>query len=1194
MIPAEEVSVRRSAISFAAVIVAFMSALTTSARSPQTRQLTFEDRVLAQEAIERVYYSHQIGATKPFDEAVPREVIEKKVRMYLKQSVALEKYWNTPITGETLLREFERMKGETRMPARLRELFATLDNDPVLILECLARPALVDRLTRNFFAFDERIHGEARKEAQTLRRQLVSGVIDPHADDPRRTVSEITRDSTSRSDASPEADELEREGPGFAIRQSLPSEEFDRWAETLPGKPGDIGAVVEERDGYSIWVVLEREKNRILAVSLRIGKQTWEDWWGAAEAEIHETDLAAVTNDGDHLLTPDAISSGLWGDSDASQVLPCVPDEKWNTRPMAALPSQRGRHTAVWTGTLMVVWGGYSGIGWLGPGGRYDPATDTWTPTATTGAPSARDKLTAVWTGSVMIVWGGSNDSTGGRYNPALDTWMPTSLVNAPVPRTWHTAVWTGSVMVVWGGQVGGPMTNSGGRYNPETDTWSPTSMVNSPFAREYHTAIWTGSRMVVWGGHNGVATNTGGRYDPATDTWSTTSTTGAPPARMWHTAVWTGTRMVVWGGSNTLLLDTGGRYDPASDTWTTVSTTGAPHARSQHTAVWMGSLMVVWGGRGPSSTPAYTGGRYDPVADVWTPTSTTNGPLARWYHTAISAGNHMIVWGGSASSDGNTLMQATGGRYDPATDTWTPTSTADAPSARIYHTAVWTGSLMIVWGGLGLQQLPYLNTGSRYDPVTNSWAPTSITGAPSARYDHTAVWTGDLMVVWGGVDGNALLAIGGRYNPAADTWTQISTVDAPAGRIDHSAIWTGNLMVVWGGTGDGDIRLNTGGRYDPTADFWTPTSMTNVPSARRFHSGVWTGSLFVIWGGEQWTGYTETGARYEPSTDTWTPTSTASAPSARTSHSAIWDGTRMIVWGGYSGTLRLNTGGRYDPSSDTWTETTTANAPSARNSHTAIWNGTRMVVWGGYNGSLQLNTGGMYEPITNVWTPTSLINAPTGRYAHTAVSAGSSMIVWGGYLANSYVNTGGWFGLEDNDNDGDGFGECIDDCDDTRASVFPGAPQICDGLNNDCSAPGWPSLAGTNDSDDDGDLVSKCSGDCDDADAQAWLTPGEARNLIMQVDGVTLSWTAPAVPGASSISYDTLRSGSASDFDGSATCLESNDGADTLASDALAPVPGEVLYYLVRVRNTCPGSVGIGAVGTNSAGVPRAGRPCP
>jgi hypothetical protein len=73
-----------------------------------------------------------------------------------------------------------------------------------------------------------------------------------------------------------------------------------------------------------------------------------------------------------------------------------------------------------------------------------------------------------------------------------------------------------------------------------------------------------------------------------------------------------------------------------------------------------------------------------------------------------------MLVWGGYDDSG----LNLTGGRYDPATDTWAATSTVNAPSARIYHTAVWTGTEMIVWGGslaLFEPRLTYFNTGGRY-----------------------------------------------------------------------------------------------------------------------------------------------------------------------------------------------------------------------------------------------------------------------------------------------------------------------------------------------------------------------------------------------------------------------------------------------------------------------------------------------
>ena len=54
----------------------------TVAGDPAPRTLTFEDRVKAQETVERGYYSHQIGATKSFEQAVPRAVAEGKVRKY--------------------------------------------------------------------------------------------------------------------------------------------------------------------------------------------------------------------------------------------------------------------------------------------------------------------------------------------------------------------------------------------------------------------------------------------------------------------------------------------------------------------------------------------------------------------------------------------------------------------------------------------------------------------------------------------------------------------------------------------------------------------------------------------------------------------------------------------------------------------------------------------------------------------------------------------------------------------------------------------------------------------------------------------------------------------------------------------------------------------------------------------------------
>jgi len=351
-------------------------------------------------------------------------------------------------------------------------------------------------------------------------------------------------------------------------------------------------------------------------------------------------------------------------------------------------------------------------------------------------------------------------------------------------------------------------------------------------------------------------------------------------------------------------------------------------------------------------------------------------------------------------------ISSPSGGCID---DTWTPTTVTNAPTARNGHTAVWTGSEMIVWGGYNGS---YLNTGRRYDPSTDSWTVTSTINAPAARYIHTAVWSGSEMIVWGGIgSGSPALNSGGRYNPATDNWAATSTINVPIARFGHTAVWTSSEMIVWGGQDSGFNPTNTGGRYNSTTDSWTATSTTNAPSARHGNTAVWTGSEMIVWGGVDASNRVNTGGKYNPGTDSWTPTSTTNAPSARFLHTAVWTNGQMIVWGGNQfAAIDLNTGGTYTPDTDSWTATSTTNAPSARNSHTAVWIGSEMIVWGGaaVNGPIYFNTGGKYSPGADGWTATSITNAPVGRDVHTAVWTGSEMIVWGGYDGSNRLNTGG------------------------------------------------------------------------------------------------------------------------------------------------------------------------------------------
>jgi len=506
--------------------------LSTAAKPVQHRTiLTLADRVAYQRAIEEVYWRHRIWPKerpdpKPsLDQVMPPVQLEKKVEEYLRNSEALEDYWKEPLSAEQLQAEMERMAQHTKQPEVLRELFAALGNDPFVIAECLARPALSERLVMS-------LHGT----------QIKAGVSRP----------------------------------------------------------------------------------KVMA---------------AATANYA---LAAISG----------------------EVTGCT-DDTWTATSITNAPSGRIHHTAVWTGSEMIIWGGTDAISFFDTGGRYNPSTDSWTATSITNAPSGRESHTAVWSGSEVIVWGGFGtfgySNTGGRYNPSTDTWAATSTTNAPSGRYNHTAVWSGSEMIVWGGFSTSGYTTTGGRYNPSTNTWATTSTTNAPSGRWFHTDVWSGSEMIVWGGFDGSNNlTTGGRYNPSTNTWAATSTTNAPTGRFSHTAVWSGNEMIVWGGYNlSSYFNTGGRYNPNTDSWTATTIANAAVARYNHTAVWRNSEMIIWGGSDGSNV-LNTGGRYSPGADSWTAASTTNAPSGREVHTAVWTGSEMIIWGGT---DGLNYFN-TGGRY--------------------------------------------------------------------------------------------------------------------------------------------------------------------------------------------------------------------------------------------------------------------------------------------------------------------------------------------------------------------------------------------------------------------------------------------------------------------------------------------------------------------------------------------------
>jgi hypothetical protein len=341
---------------------------------------------------------------------------------------------------------------------------------------------------------------------------------------------------------------------------------------------------------------------------------------------------------------------------------------------------------------------------------------------------------------------------------------MTMSTEGAPEARGGHVAFWTGAEMVVWGGFRDGVVADDsivfadGGRYRPDEDRWAPMSTAGAPSVRAGFSATWAGTKLFVWGGEVPAggegeevrpAFGDGALYDPLTDTWSPIAAEGAPDARFLAHAVWTGHEVLVWGGVvtnadfDTVPQTSGAAYDVDREVWRPMSSDGAPVVdRPWPAAAWTGHELLVFDFL---DSPQRGGGRYDPAADAWSPINPAGAP------EQPPCG---VVWTGTQVI---AVHRDSGlSTYDPTTDEWQNTPTAES----LCGVPVWADDRILSWA-------PLWGPAYQMNPASLAVSPMTETGQPTARGSHSAVWTGTEMIVWGGEeDGGTFTNTGARYTP--------------------------------------------------------------------------------------------------------------------------------------------------------------------------------------------------------------------------------------------------------------------------------------------------------------------------------------------------------------------------------------------------------------------------------------------
>lgn len=330
-------------------------------------------------------------------------------------------------------------------------------------------------------------------------------------------------------------------------------------------------------------------------------------------------------------------------------------------------------------------------------------------------------------------------------------------------------------------------------------------------------TAVWIGTGLFVFDGGSYASTHRGAIWDRATHTWKSISVASAPQSLAGFGLAWTGSRVVLWGGRTTAgtvtNVSSGWLYDPVADSWSAMTASSPPAARELPFMQWNGSRVIVYGGSDETvASPSYyrtDGGIWDPVANTWTaiPGVSSSTPLpdrpgtgATWTATGLFVAGR---WGAG-----------TAGYFDhwvPSASAWPSACSFPLPTVgNQYGSLVWTGSEAIWWGGLANSgPTAYVDTyyGVGFRAAPGSCTTTSIptaTNAPSPRAKHTAVWTGSRMIVFGGKNASSTFGDGASYDPVSSTWSSLIS-GTPGARAGHAAWWTGSEMVIWGGGGGTD-----------------------------------------------------------------------------------------------------------------------------------------------------------------------------------------------------------------------------------------------------------------------------------------------------------------------------------------------------------------------------------------------------
>jgi hypothetical protein len=378
------------------------------------------------------------------------------------------------------------------------------------------------------------------------------------------------------------------------------------------------------------------------------------------------------------------------------------------------------------------------------------------------------------------------------------------------------------------------------------TGVWIATGSMASPRDGREPTAVrLLDGRVLV------VSGQTAEVYDPKSGTWSATGSTAKPQSCFPATLLRNGKVLVgVVDDPDADNVTAGAEvYDPASGTWTATERMLIRSDCSLSATLLLDGQVLVTGREGSQL--------YDPESGTWAATgrmiTPPNGFLGRRFGAAVLLpdGRVLVAGGGTDNQRFDTAEL-----YDPATGSWTATSSMDTARDVIAATLLADGTVLVV----GYPSYSPPTSAEVYDPATGTWTPTGDMARPDGRYLSATLLSDGMVLAGDPRSGQAEL-----YDPNTQSWTITGTMLRPHDRVAATLLVDGTVLVAGGAecaqgdcvaTGSAELYVPAGvsppaglpAAPDPTpTPVPTPSPTPVPPQAGPVPPGAWSWKVTVI-----------------------------------------------------------------------------------------------------------------------------------------------------------------------------------------------------------------------------------------------------------------------------------------------------------------------------------------------------------